>query len=865
MSGTLSPMMRQYMEIKERYSDCLLFYRLGDFYELFFDDAQLASAILGLTLTGRDCGLDKRAPMCGVPYHSVDGYISKLIQNGHKVAICEQVEDPSLAKGIVERSVTRVITPGTVIEEEMLDQSKNNYIMSLCFKDKTLGFAYADVSTGEFCVCELSGDRALEQFYDEFVRVAPTELILIEDCFNNPFLRNRVSAACYVEKVAEAYFAIASSEERLKKHFKVASLDGFGIKDSKLAVAAGGALLRYLEETQKNALSHISLIKALNRSEYMQLDPATRRSLELTRPSNDSGTTKNTLFALLNRCSTAMGSRRLRAWIETPLQSCDSINYRLEAVQNLFDNLQLRGRLYENLKRMYDIERLSSRIAYQTINPRDCLALARTLRHIVPVQMLLMDETSEALANICRLLDPLTDLAELLERAVSPDAPAQQKSGGYIRSGYDERIDELRAISSQSETWLRDMENRERESTGIKTLRIGFNRVFGYYIEVTRSFTAQVPYYFERRQTLANAERYITPELKELGEKLLTANDRLIELENQIFSDIKQRLLSFTERLQLNAALIAELDCYLAFAETAVSRRYTCPKITDDGKITIVEGRHPIVETAMNGSFIPNDVDLDLNDNRLLIITGPNMAGKSTYMRQIALITLMAHLGSFVPASKAQICIVDRIFTRIGASDDLSGGQSTFMVEMSEMANIINNATNRSLLILDEIGRGTSTFDGLSIAWSVLEHIANPILCGAKTLFATHYHELSELEGKLDGVKNYRISVKEIGDDILFLRKIIRGSGDKSFGIQVAKMAGLPSAIIERSKEILVELEQADILYKHNSSVSEAEPVHPESKAERAVISDLRLLNPNTISPMEALKKLFDYSDALKN
>lgn len=863
MTGSLTPMMLQYMEVKRQYPNCLLFYRLGDFYEMFFEDALIASKELELTLTGRDCGLQERAPMCGVPYHSVDTYINKLISGGHKIAICEQMEDPALAKGLVERAVTRVITPGTVIEEKMLEQSKNNYLMALLCKPQGVGIAYTDVSTGEFCTYQLLSKDSLELFYDEFSRIQPTEIIVDEATYENVSLRKRIAATCYIEKVPNGYFSFLNAESRLLKHFKVSKLDGFGLAGQDLAIGASGALMRYLEETQKNALSHINRLKPVNRSAFMQLDQSTRRNLELTSPIRYGGSNKFTLLYLLNRTCTSMGSRMLRRWIDCPLQDKDKIILRQDAVDAFYDNMPLRKRVRENLDKVYDIERLCSRIAYQTVTPRDCVALASSLRHILPLQMLIADEQAEALSGIASRLDPMDDISSMLEAAICPNPPALTKDGGYIKDGYNAQIDELRGISTQSMSWLERIAADEREATGIKNLRIGYNRVFGYYIEVTKSNTQQVPYYYERKQTLANAERYITPQLKELEEKILTAHDKLIELEARLYADLKNVLLSCSERLQQNALLISELDCYQSLGEVAVDRKYVRPAITTDDAISIVDSRHPLVESGMKDAFIPNDVTLDLADNRLLIITGPNMAGKSTYMRQVALITLMAHLGSFVPAAKASICIVDRIFTRIGASDDLSGGQSTFMVEMSEMANIINNATGKSLLILDEIGRGTSTFDGLSIAWSVLEHIANPILCGAKTLFATHYHELSELEGKLDGVKNYRITVKEIGDDILFLRKIVRGSGDKSFGIQVAKMAGLPSTIIERSKEILVDLEHSDILYQGQKDV-QAEPVTDASKAEKVVLSDLRSLTPDSLTPIDALKKLYDYSEALR-
>ena len=859
----LTPMMRQYMEVKQQYPDCFLFYRLGDFYEMFFDDAIEGSKILELTLTGRDCGLEERAPMCGVPYHAVDTYVNKMISLGHKVAICEQMEDPALAKGLVTRSVTRVITPGTVIEDKMLDGSKNNYIFALNYVPNGIGYAYSDISTGIFYTCEVYGSNAAAILFDELARLSPSEIVANEQLYEQEYLSKRIRSGYYLEKLANVRFHPEQAEKRLKQHFAVASLKGFGLEGKTLAVGAAGALLSYLEDTQKNALSHIHSIKLLNRSAFMQLDASTRRNLELTQPLQFNGSKKSTLLYLLDDTKTSMGARLLRNWIDCPLQSKNDIVYRLQAVDTFVRDLRTRKMLGEYLDGVYDIERLTSKIAYGTINGRDCIALMNSLRQITPITMLLCGIPSEAIDSIVRNLDPMDDVIGQIDSAIDPNPPVNIKDGGLIRKGYNAEVDELRAVSGDSQGMLDQIAAREREATGIKTLRIGYNRVFGYYIEVTKSFAANVPYYYERKQTLANAERYVTPELKELEKKILNATERLLELETELFREVREALLACTERLQQDAELLAALDVYRSMAEVAVSNKYVMPTIADSPVISIINGRHPIVERAMKNGFIPNDVNLDLENNRLLIVTGPNMAGKSTYMRQVALITLMAHIGSFVPADEAKIGIVDRIFTRIGASDDLASGQSTFMVEMSEMANIINNATKDSLLILDEIGRGTSTFDGLSIAWAVLEHIANPILCGAKTLFATHYHELTELEGKLEGVVNYRITVKEIGDDVLFLRKIVRGSADKSFGIQVAKLAGLPESVIGRAKEILRELEQSDLLVRDTNESSVQQPT-VESKVERTILNDLSKLDLEHMTPIDAFMKLHSYTDALK-
>lgn len=859
MARNLTPMMRQYLELKEKYSDCLLFFRLGDFYEMFFDDAKTAAKELELVLTGRDCGLEERAPMCGVPYHSVDVYINRLIEKGYKVAICEQMEDPALAKGLVERDVIRIITPGTVIEERMLDEGRNNYIVSIHMDGGRIGFAYADVSTGGFFACELEGERALTQLTDELARLQPTQIIAGEGLFLQPLLCKRLSSQYYLERYQDRAFQTAAARERLLRHFHVASLQGFGCEGLPAAVSAAGALMQYLEETQKNALSHIHTLRMLNRSSYMNLDAATRRNLELTQPLQHGGSRKNTLLYLLDRTKTAMGSRLLRDWIDRPLQSAGAIVRRQEAVAALAADMPARRSLQEQLAGVYDIERLCSRIVYGSINGRDCIALRNSLRAIPAVQQLLQTLAADPLREDAATLDPMEDIAALLAAAIAEEPPAGVKDGGVIRDGYNSEVDQLRAIQHGSRQWLADFEAAERERTGIRNLRVGYNRVFGYYIEITKSNLSQAPYEYERKQTLANAERFITPELKQMEEKILGAGERLIALEYELFQAVREALLAVTDRLQHNAALIARLDVYQSFAEVAVSNRYCRPHIREDGVIRIVDGRHPVVERTLREEFVPNDVQLDNAENRLLIITGPNMAGKSTYMRQVALITLMAHIGSFVPAREAEIALVDRIFTRVGASDDLSAGQSTFMVEMSEVANILNNATAQSLLILDEIGRGTSTFDGLSIAWSVLEHIADPALCGAKTLFATHYHELTELEGKLPGVKNYRVTVKEMGEDILFLRRIVRGGADRSFGIQVARLAGLPEAVLARARQILADLESADIARGRPEPPQESAVQASlfDASAEETALRMLRELDIDQLTPLDALNRLY--------
>ncbi len=862
MPANVTPMMSQYLQLKEEHGDCLLFFRLGDFYEMFFEDALIASRELEIVLTGRDCGLEERAPMCGVPHHAVNGYIAKLIDKGYKVALCEQLTDPALSKGLVERGVVRIYTAGTVIEESMLDERANNYIVSLYGFDDGVGLACCDVSTGSFSISEFHAQEDSQALIDELVRISPNEAIANDALFLRETLIRRIQAICRVQCADSRNFDPARAQARLLAHFNVVSLSSFGCEKMALGVPAAGAMMAYLEETQKNALVHIRKIDVLRRSLYMALDAATRRNLELTKPLHFEGSKRSTLLYLLDHTQTAMGARMLRAWIEQPLQNIDEINARLDAVGELVSNIQTREALRGALDSIYDIERLCSRIAYGTVNARDCVALRVSLSKFPKVVELCGALHSSAYLSIAARLDAMEDIRALLESALVDEPPTGVKDGGIIRTGYHAEVDALREAAAGGKDWLARMEANERAATGIKNLKIGYNRVFGYYIDVTKSYEHLVPYHYQRKQTLANSERYITQELKELEETITGAEERLVQLEYELFQNIREALLACIERLQSDATLIAELDAYGSLAKAAFDNDYCRPKMLINGGISISQGRHPIVERAVRGGFVPNDTQLDLKDNRLLILTGPNMAGKSTYLRQVALSVLMAHIGSFVPAKKASISIVDRIFTRIGASDNLASGQSTFMVEMSEVAGILNNATSRSLLILDEIGRGTSTFDGLSIAWAVLEYIADPARCGAKALFATHYHELTELEGKLAGIKNYRISVKEVGEDIIFLRRIVRGSADQSFGVQVARLAGLPEDVIARAKELLAQLEAADINRDILPCVREAQDeqqltLFGSPKADD-ILQSLQELDVNALTPMEAMNALYD-------
>lgn len=855
----LSPMMQQYMQIHDEYPDCLLLFRLGDFYELFFDDAKTASRELELTLTGKDCGLEERAPMCGVPFHSVNTYIEKLIDRGYKVAICEQMEDPALAKGLVKRDVVRVITAGTVTDPTMLDEKANNYLMSIITDGSRSGIAYADVSTGEFFVSEPS----VQLLRSEIIRISPTEIILSS---GDPF-RERTSEfpGIVISAQNNSWFLFHNAHETLCSHFGLPHLSGFGLEEHKLAARAAGSLMKYLSETQKNSLEHITTIRFSKSANTMLLDPNTRRNLELTE--NLRGKGKNgTLLNLLDKTCTAMGGRLLRSWVEQPLLDPTEINDRLDAVEEFVSSRLTAASVSEELDGVYDMERLLSKVSYRSLNARDCLALCSSLNRIPAIRELLSSVQCHELLTIRNDLDPLKDLTGLLERAIHPDAPILITEGGIIRDGYSDVLDSYREAQKNGKNWILELEQKERNETGIKNLRIQYNKVFGYYIEVTKSFLNMVPDRYIRKQTLTNAERFMTPELKEMEQKIIGAQEQSIRLELQIFNDIRDRIADQIGRIQKNASSLKKLDVYQSLSRVAAENMYVRPEIVSDGTLSITEGRHPVVEQTINAnSFVPNDTLLDQDENRMMIITGPNMAGKSTYMRQVALICLMAQIGSFVPASQARLSVCDQIFTRVGASDDLASGQSTFMVEMSETAYILRNATQNSLIILDEIGRGTSTFDGLSIAWAVVEYICDKSRIGAKTLFATHYHELSELEGHLEGIKNYCITVKEHGEDVIFMRKIKRGGADKSFGVHVARLAGVPHPVIVRAHEIQARLEVSDInqitigqnILGENSQSRMNEQIDLFEYKKMEIIQELQDLDVMALTPIEAMNRLF--------
>ena len=879
--SVVSPMMQHYIKTKEEYRDCILFYRLGDFYEMFFEDAETVSRELELTLTGKDCGLEERAPMCGVPFHAADTYINRLVEKGYKVAICEQVEDPKKAKGIVKREVIRVVTPGTNLYTQALDETKNNYIMSVSYISNRFGIALADVTTGAFMVTEV---EKLRNLLEEVYKFSPAELICNEAfCMSGvdlEELRNRVHLS--VSALDNWYFDEALCQRTLKEHFHVGTLEGLGLKDYDCAVIAAGALFTYLLETQKTSLDHMRKITPYSTDRYMLIDSSTRRNLELTETMREKEK-RGSLLWVLDKTRTAMGARMLRSFIEQPLIEAEAINQRLDAVEEINRQEMDREELREYLGPVYDLERLISRVSYQSANPRDLISFKTSIGMIPHIRRLLAQFQSEELKRVYEDMDELQDLYQVLDKAIVEDPPLAMKEGGIIKEGYDRQIDEYRQAKTKGKTWLAELEAEEKEKTGIKNLRIKYNKVFGYYLEVTNSFKDMVPDYYTRKQTLTNAERYITPRLKELEDMILGAEDKLYALEYDRFAEIRNMIAKEVERIQKTARAIAKLDAYLSMALVASRNQYVRPKINTKGVIDIRDGRHPVVEKMItNDMFIPNDTYLDNGKNRISVITGPNMAGKSTYMRQTALIVLMAQIGSFVPASKANIGIADRIFTRVGASDDLASGQSTFMVEMTEVANILRNATAKSLLILDEIGRGTSTFDGLSIAWAVIEHISNPRLLGAKTLFATHYHELTELEGKLPGVNNYCIAVKERGDDIVFLRKIVKGGADKSYGIQVAKLAGVPDSVIDRAKELVEELVSADITSTVKDIASEGKkakakpPVHYDevdmeqislfdTVKDDDVVEELKSIKIDELRPVDALNVLYRLQNKLKN
>ncbi len=870
----LTPMMQQYFEIKNQYKDCILFYRLGDFYEMFFEDAKIASKELEITLTGKNCGQEERAPMCGVPFHACDMYLNKLISKGYKVAICEQVEDPAAAKGIVKRDVVRIVTPGTNISLQSLEESKNNYIMGIFYEESGIGVAFCDVTTGEFKTTEV---KTTAELMDEMNKFSPVEIVCNEAFlisgvdFN--YIKDKLGAIIY--NIESYHFAEDACEDALRKQFHVSNLSGLGLEDYPYGVIASGALLSYLHETQKNALNHLMNLVPYSTKGYMMIDSSTRRNLELTETMREKSK-KGSLLWVLDKTKTAMGGRMLRSFVEQPLVNPRMIEERYDAVETLKDNMILREELREYMQPIYDLERLTTKISYRSANPRDLIAFKTSIELLGPIKTLLSECEGGILGRLYEDLDVLPDLYELLEESIEEDPPIQVKEGGIIKEGYREDLDILRRAKTEGKTWLAELEEKERDKTGIKNLKIKYNKVFGYYLEVTKSYQSLVPDYYIRKQTLANAERYTTEELDDIAGKVLGAEDKMMALEYELFTEIREILAEQMKRVQKTAHVIAMLDAFCSMALVAEQNNYVRPVLNTRGIIDIKNGRHPVVEKMIsNDMFVSNDVYLDNKDSRISIITGPNMAGKSTYMRQVALIVLMAQMGSFVPAKRAAIGVVDRIFTRVGASDDLASGQSTFMVEMSEVANILRNATKESLIILDEIGRGTSTYDGLSIAWAVVEYISDIRFLGAKTLFATHYHELTELEGKLSNVNNYCIAVKEQGDDIVFLRKIIKGGADRSYGIQVAKLAGVPDVVLDRAKEILDELISDDIIQKAkgievNPSIGEAEAVQMSifdqimPTQDHPVVEELKYLDLSRTTPLEALNLLYELQEKAK-
>ena len=876
----LTPMMQHYLQTKEQHPGCILFYRLGDFYEMFFEDALIVSKELEITLTGKSCGLEERAPMCGVPYHAVDNYLNKLIEKGYKVAICEQVEDPKLAKGMVKREVTRIVTPGTNLNIQSLEESRNNFLMSIAYFPGRIGVSVADISTGDYYLTELEDNNKL---LDEISKYAPSEIIC-----NDAFLvsglsiedmRNRLRIAVNVQEAH--YFDEDGAKKLLKKHFKVAGLTGLGIEDFPVGILAAGALLKYLYETQMSSMSNITHIYPYLTSKFMLLDSATRRNLELAETLREKQK-RGSLLWVLDKTKTAMGARTLRSYIEQPLIDKQQIEERLDAVEELTKDAISRDEIREYLNPVYDLERLLGKISYQSANPRDLIAFRNSLAMMKPIKTVLDAFQGALLSQIREDIDPLEELFSLIDAAIEEDPPILVREGGIIKDGFDETIDSLRKAKTEGKNWLAALEEEDRNRTGIKNLKIKYNKVFGYYFEVTNSFKNMVPEDYVRKQTLANAERYTTPRLKELEDTILNAEDKLSTLEYDLFCKIRDTIGNEIERIQKTAKAVARLDVFASLSLVAERYHYVRPVINEKGLIHIKDGRHPVVEQVMgNDMFVTNDTYLD-NDKRLIaVITGPNMAGKSTYMRQTALIVLMAQIGSFVPAKSAKIGLVDRIFTRVGASDDLASGQSTFMVEMNEVANILRNATKNSLLILDEIGRGTSTFDGLSIAWAVIEHISNRKLLGAKTLFATHYHELTELEGKISNVNNYCIAVKEKGDDIVFLRKIIQGGADKSYGIQVAKLAGVPDMVIDRAKEIVAQLSENDITEKVQSIAVDIKTDHKKMQTydevdlqqfslfdtvkDEDVLQELLEVDVMNMTPVDAMNTLYRLQSKLKN
>lgn len=872
----LTPMMQQYMETKNQYKDCILFYRLGDFYEMFFDDALCVTKELELTLTGKSCGLDERAPMCGVPFHSAESYINRLVERGYKVAICEQVEDPKSAKGLVKREVIRVVTPGTNSFTSSLDETRNNYLMGIVSIEGKFGISVVDVTTGEYLMTEVD---SVSKLLDEINKFTPSEIICNDTFYISGVDMNDLSSrlGIVISPLDPSYFDKDSCQRALCRHFKVSTLEGLGFKEYAIGTIAAGSIMQYLEETQKCSLAHISHLLPYHTGKYMLLDRNTRRNLELVETLREKQK-RGSLLWVLDKTKTAMGARKLRSSLEQPLIDKETILQRYDAIDELNQDVITREELREYLNPVYDLERLLSKISYKTVNPRDMIALESSLSMLPHIRLLCSNFKSDLFQDFTQNLDPLEDVYQLIHNAIVEEPPISVREGGIFKNGFNEEIDHLRNAKTEGKNWLADLETTEKEQTGIKNLRIKYNKVFGYYLEVTKSFVNQVPDTWIRKQTLTNAERYTTPELKEMEDTILGAEDRLYNLEYAVFCQLREEIFQQMDRIQQTASVIASIDMIASLAYVAEHNHYVRPKLNNKGILRIKDGRHPVIEQMIaHDMFIPNDTFLDEDSHRLVIITGPNMAGKSTYMRQTALIVLMAQLGSFVPASQADISLVDRIFTRVGASDDLASGQSTFMVEMTEVANILHNATKNSLIILDEIGRGTSTFDGLSIAWSVVEHIVDKKLIGAKTLFATHYHELTELEGKLEGVQNYCIAVKEDGEDIVFLRKIVKGGADKSYGIQVAKLAGVPEQVLIRAREIADQLENKDAL-SLDGVVNQMAVSSPGEKTMNQlsifdtmgndqtddILFELRDIDLSRVTPMDAMNLVYKWQKSLQ-
>ncbi len=870
--STVTPMMQQYLDTKEQYKDCILFYRLGDFYEMFFEDALVCSKVLEITLTGKNCGLEERAPMCGIPYHAVESYLPKMVDAGYKVAICEQVEDPKTCKGIVKREVVRIVTPGTITNNLVLDETRNNYLMSIVYTTNEIGISVIDVTTGDFFVTQVEG---LRNVYDEINKFTPSELLCNDAFMISGFdfdeIYNRYNLR--PTTLDNWYFDDNKCREALKEQFKVSAIDGLGLKDMPAGMIASGCCLLYLFETQKISLLHINKVTPYNVSSFMLLDSSTRRNLELTQTLLGKQK-RGSLLWVLDKTKTAMGARMLRGFVEQPLIDEELISKRLDAIEEINNNYISREEIREYLNSIYDLERLLTKISYGSINPRDMIALKNSLSMLPHIKLLCSEFEMPLLKEVYEKIDSLEDIYKLLDESINEEPPISSREGDIIKASYNSEVDRLRSAKTEGKNWLLDIENKEKENTGIKNLKIKYNKVFGYYLEVTNSYKDLVPENWTRKQTTTNSERYITPELKELEDTILGAQDRLYSLEYDLFCQVRDTIAGELRRIQKSANAIALLDVLTNLSVVAGQNNYVKPIINKDKVIDIRQGRHPVVEKMISNSmFVVNDTYLDNKDCQISIITGPNMAGKSTYMRQTALIVLMAQIGSFVPCEYASICITDRIFTRVGASDDLASGQSTFMVEMTEVSNILRNATKDSLVILDEIGRGTSTFDGLSIAWSVIEYLSGVI--GAKTLFATHYHELTELEGKLDGVHNYCIAVKESGDDIVFLRKIVKGGADKSYGIQVAKLAGVPQKVLDRAKILVDELTNNDLSKKTKEISTEYDFDQKEVKEEKIeqtvfatdeqllVLNRLKELNLAKITPLEAINLLYDFQERL--